>query len=123
MAGAVRIGNQLILEEDYNESYVPKEKEIREFAPIIGIDPDTESELLWLARECLVTPLPPEWKACQDITGGEIYFFNFENGRSMWEHPCDEHYRQLVIREREKLLARGSLKKEKKEKKEKKQKK
>lgn len=41
----------------------------------------------------------------------------------MWEHPCDEHYRQLVIREREKLLARGSLKKEKKEKKEKKQKK
>ncbi|NWW05303.1 CE164 protein, partial [Oreocharis arfaki] len=123
MAGAVRIGNQLILEEDYNESYVPKEKEIREFAPIIGIDPDTESELLWLAKECLVTPLPPEWKACQDITGGEIYFFNFENGRSMWEHPCDEHYRQLVIREREKLLARGSLKKEKKEKKEKKQKK
>lgn len=59
----------------------------------------------------------------QDIAGGEIYFFNFENGRSMWEHPCDEHYRQLVIREREKLLARGSLKKEKKEKKEKKQKK
>ncbi|NXJ22094.1 CE164 protein, partial [Dicrurus megarhynchus] len=93
------------------------------FAPIIGIDPDTESELLWLARECLVTPLPLEWKACQNTTGGEIYFFNFKNGRSMWEHPCDEHYRQLVIREREKLLARGSLKKEKKEKKEKKQKK
>ncbi|NXH87504.1 CE164 protein, partial [Edolisoma coerulescens] len=93
------------------------------FAPVIGIDPDTESELLWLARECLVTPLPPAWKACQDITGGEVYFFNFESGCSMWEHPCDEHYRQLVIREREKLLARGSLKKEKKEKKEKKQKK
>ncbi|NWV25158.1 CE164 protein, partial [Origma solitaria] len=92
------------------------------FAPTIGIDPDKESELLWLARECLVMPLPPEWKACQDVTG-EIYYFNFENGHSMWEHPCDEHYRQLVIREREKLLARGSLKKEKKEKKEKKQKK
>ncbi|NWU19349.1 CE164 protein, partial [Dyaphorophyia castanea] len=90
------------------------------FAPIIGIDPDAEPELLWLARECLVTPLPPGWKPCQDITGGEIYFFNFENGQSVWEHPCDEHYRQLVIREREKLLARGSLKKQKKEKKEKK---
>lgn len=37
--------------------------EIRSFAPTIGIDPDKESELLWLARECLVTPLPPEWKA------------------------------------------------------------
>lgn len=41
----------------------------------------------------------------------------------MWEHPCDEHYKQLVIQEREKLLARGGLKKEKKEKKEKKDKK
>ncbi|CAN8199051.1 unnamed protein product [Coccothraustes coccothraustes] len=123
MAGAVRIGDQLILEEDYNESYVPMEQEIRDFAPTIGIDPDKESELLWLARECLVTPMPPEWKACQDIAGGDIYFFNFESGLSTWEHPCDEHYKQLVIREREKLLARGSLKKEKKEKKEKKDKK
>ncbi|NXR87145.1 CE164 protein, partial [Hypocryptadius cinnamomeus] len=93
------------------------------FAPTIGIDPDKESELLWLARECLVTPMPPEWKACQDIAGGDIYFFNFESGLSTWEHPCDEHYKQLVIREREKLLARGGLKKEKKEKKEKKDKK
>ncbi|XP_066420504.1 centrosomal protein of 164 kDa isoform X4 [Molothrus aeneus] len=123
MAGAVRIGDQLILEEDYNESYVPKEQEIRDFAPTIGIDPDKESELLWLARECLVTPMPPEWKACQNIAGGDIYFFNFESGISTWEHPCDEHYKKLVIREREKLLARGSLKKEKKEKKEKKDKK
>lgn len=59
----------------------------------------------------------------QDIAGGDIYFFNFESGLSSWEHPCDEHYKQLVIQEREKLLARGSLKKEKKEKKEKKDKK
>ncbi|NXP23922.1 CE164 protein, partial [Scytalopus superciliaris] len=122
MAGAVRIGNQLILEEDYNDSYVPDEQEIRNFAPIIGIDPEKESELLWLARECLVAPLPPDWKPCQDTTG-DVYYFNFATGQSTWEHPCDEHYRQLVIREREKLLARGGLRKEKKEKKEKKQKK
>ncbi|XP_032565434.1 centrosomal protein of 164 kDa isoform X5 [Chiroxiphia lanceolata] len=122
MAGAVRIGNQLILEEDYNDSYVPDEQEIRNFAPIIGIDPEKESELLWLARECLVAPLPPDWKPCQDTTG-DVYYFNFATGQSMWEHPCDEQYRELVIREREKLLAQGSLRKEKREKKEKKQKK
>ncbi|NWS22544.1 CE164 protein, partial [Pachyramphus minor] len=122
MAGAMRIGNQLILEEDYNESYVPDEQEIQNFAPIIGIDPEKEPELLWLARECLVAPLPPDWRPCQDTTG-DVYYFNFATGQSMWEHPCDEHYRQLVIREREKLLAQGSLRKEKKEKKEKKQKK
>ncbi|XP_050178821.1 centrosomal protein of 164 kDa isoform X2 [Myiozetetes cayanensis] len=122
LAGAMRIGNQLILEEDYNDSYVPDEQEIQNFAPIIGIDPEKESELLWLARECLVAPLPPDWKPCQDTTG-DVYYFNFATGQSTWEHPCDEHYRQLVIREREKLLAQGGLRKEKKEKKEKKQKK
>ncbi|NXU06343.1 CE164 protein, partial [Buphagus erythrorhynchus] len=63
MAGALRIGDQLILEEDDKQSYVPEEQEIRDFAPTIGIDPDKESELLWLARECLVAPMPPEWKA------------------------------------------------------------
>ncbi|XP_064490807.1 centrosomal protein of 164 kDa isoform X6 [Pseudopipra pipra] len=122
MAGAVRIGSQLILEEDYNDSYVPDEQEIRNFAPIIGIDPEKEPELLWLARECLVAPLPPDWKPCQDTTG-DVYYFNFATGQSMWEHPCDEQYRELVIREREKLLAQGSLRKEKKEKKQKKEKK
>ncbi|NXK87145.1 CE164 protein, partial [Formicarius rufipectus] len=92
------------------------------FAPTIGIDPEKESELLWLARECLVAPLPADWKPCQDTTG-DVYYFNFRSGQSTWEHPCDEYYRQLVTKEREKLLAQGGLRKEKKDKKEKKQKK
>ncbi|NXV71576.1 CE164 protein, partial [Atlantisia rogersi] len=94
------------------------------FAESIGIDPEKEPELLWLAREGIIAPLPPEWKICQDETG-EIYFFNFLNGQSMWDHPCDDHYKELVIQEREKLLALSSLKKEEKkeEKKEKEEKK
>lgn len=36
--------------------------EIHEYAREIGIDPDHETELLWLAREGIVAPLPPEWK-------------------------------------------------------------
>ncbi|NXS66480.1 CE164 protein, partial [Pandion haliaetus] len=124
MAGAmVRIGDQLILEEDYDETYIPSEQEIQDFAREIGIDPEKEPELIWLAREGIVAPLPPEWKPCQDITG-DIYYFNFANGQSTWDHPCDDHYRELVIQEREKLLARGSVKKkDKKKKKEKKDKK
>ncbi|XP_074783501.1 centrosomal protein of 164 kDa-like isoform X1 [Athene noctua] len=120
MAGpALCVGNQIILEERFDASYVPSEQEILEFAYEIGIDPEKEPELLWLAREGIVAPLPPEWKPCQHVTG-EIYYYNFTNGQSMWEHPCDEHYRELVVQEREKLLAQGSLKKkEKKEKKEK----
>ncbi|XP_074783411.1 uncharacterized protein LOC141970621 [Athene noctua] len=120
MAGpALCVGNQIILEESYDESYVPSEQEILEFAYEIGIDPEKEPELLWLAREGIMARMPPEWKPCQHVTG-EIYYYNFTNGQSMWEHPCDEYYRELVVQEREKLLAQGSLKKkEKKEKKEK----
>ena len=58
----------------------------------------------------------------QDITG-DVYYFNFANGQSMWGHPCDDHYRKRVVQEREKLLACGSLKKKEKKKKKKKEKK
>ncbi|XP_061224172.1 centrosomal protein of 164 kDa [Neopsephotus bourkii] len=118
----VRIGDQIILEEDYDETYVPSEQEVQDYARAIGIDPKKEPELLWLAREGIVAVLPPGWKPCQDTTG-EIYYFNFVNGQSVWDHPCDDHYRELVIQEREKLLACGSLKKKEKKKKEKKEKK
>ncbi|XP_032724478.1 centrosomal protein of 164 kDa-like isoform X2 [Lontra canadensis] len=124
MAGRpIRIGDQLVLEEDYDETYIPSEQEILEFAREIGIDPVKEPELMWLAREGIVAPLPVEWKPCQDITG-DIYYFNFANGQSTWDHPCDEHYRNLVIQERGKLSAPGAIKKkDKKKKKEKKDKK
>ncbi|XP_042636299.1 centrosomal protein of 164 kDa [Orycteropus afer afer] len=144
MAGRpLRIGDQLVLEEDYDETYIPSEQgkrpvvfrlyaqsmeiacldsEILEFAREIGIDPIKEPELMWLAREGIVAPLPMEWKPCQDVTG-DIYYFNFANGQSMWDHPCDEHYRNLVIQERGKLSTGAIKKKDKKKKKEKKDKK
>ncbi|XP_078195689.1 centrosomal protein of 164 kDa isoform X28 [Callithrix jacchus] len=102
---------------------VSKVTEILEFAREIGIDPIKEPELMWLAREGIVAPLPVEWKPCQHVTG-DIYYFNFANGQSMWDHPCDEHYRNLVIQERAKLSTSGAIKKkEKRKKKEKKDKK
>ncbi|KAG7479546.1 centrosomal protein of 164 kDa isoform X2 [Solea senegalensis] len=127
MSAAALIGDQLILEEDYDENYAPSEQEIQEYAREIGIDPDREPELLWLAREGIVAPLPPEWKPCQDVTG-EIYYFNFSTGQSTWDHPCDEHYRRLVVQEREHVqltaTAGGAwVKKDKKKKKKKMEKK
>ncbi|XP_063491587.1 centrosomal protein of 164 kDa isoform X5 [Symphalangus syndactylus] len=89
--------------------------ELLEFAREIGIDPIKEPELMWLAREGIMAPLPGEWRPCQDITG-DIYYFNFTNGQSTWDHPCDEHYRNLVIQERAKLSTSGAIKKKKKKK-------
>ncbi|NXI34886.1 CE164 protein, partial [Galbula dea] len=124
MAGAlVRIGDQIVL-EDY-DTYVPSEKEIWKYAQEIGIDPEQEPELMWLAKEGLMAPLPAGWRVCQNTQNDDIYYFNFNNGESSWEHPYDDHYKNLVIQEREKMLAHGSFKKKekKKKKKEKKEKK
>ena len=33
------------------------------------------------------------------------YYFNFDTGDSVWEHPGDEYYRALLAAEREKLKA------------------
>ncbi|XP_036821472.1 centrosomal protein of 164 kDa isoform X2 [Oncorhynchus mykiss] len=121
-AAALQIGDQLILEEDYDENYIPSQQEIHEYAREIGIDPNQEPELLWLAREGIVAPLPPEWKPCQDVSG-DVYYFNFSSGQSTWDHPCDEQYRSLVKQERERAgtqphgpLTTAAKKKEKKKK-------
>ena len=106
------IGDQLILEEAFDDTYEPTETEVAEYAAVIGIDPSGEEELLWIAREGIRAALPPEWKPCQDTTGqlslsfssssilllfaGDIYYFNFTTGDSSWDHPCDEYYRGLV---------------------------
>ncbi|XP_018598203.2 centrosomal protein of 164 kDa-like isoform X1 [Scleropages formosus] len=115
---ALRIGDQLILEE--NEDFIPTEKDVFDFAQEIGIDLIQEPELLWLAREGCKAPLPAEWKTCQDVTG-DVYFFNFFTGESTWDHPCTEFYRQQVSRERERAKSCGTpgKKKERKTKKEK----
>ena len=99
------MNGQIILEEDYDENYIPSEEEIFEYARVIGLDPEKESSLLWIAREGINAPLPTHWKPCQDTTG-DIYYFNFETGDSIWDHPCDEFYREMVIEERQKNQAK-----------------
>ncbi|GAA28160.1 hypothetical protein CSKR_103612 [Clonorchis sinensis] len=94
---------QLVLEEQYDASYRFTEKEVLLYAQSIGIDPINEPELMPLAYEGLNAPLPSEWKPCEDING-DIYYFNFATGDSIWDHPCDVYYRQRVaqIKERKK---------------------
>ncbi|KAH9494994.1 hypothetical protein Btru_018355 [Bulinus truncatus] len=98
------INDQMVLEEDYDENYEPTENEIVEFAASIGIEVDTEQHLLWIAREGFNAQLPENWKPCQTPTG-DIYYFNFSTGASIWDHPCDDFYKNMVIEERLKGLS------------------
>ncbi|XP_022779198.1 centrosomal protein of 164 kDa-like isoform X2 [Stylophora pistillata] len=116
---ATMINGQLILEEEYDENYQPTEQEIFEYAHSIGIDPIKERDLLYIAREGIVAPLPDDWKPCQDANG-DIYYFNFQTGDSVWDHPCDDYYRNMVTDERRRRSSMGASAKKDNKKKDKK---
>ncbi|GIL78355.1 hypothetical protein Vretimale_7702 [Volvox reticuliferus] len=104
--GEVMPDGQVVLEEEIDENYEPTEQEIHEYAQWLGIDTETEKELFWIAREGLKSPLPDGWKPCKTPTG-DIYYFNFNTGQSIWDHPCDEHYRKVYQEEKAKLAAKA----------------
>ncbi|CAD7966158.1 unnamed protein product [Amoebophrya sp. A25] len=93
--------NNLVLEEEMDENYEPTEEEIAEYAEWLGMVLPQDKELLWIAKEGLKAPLPNPWKPCQ-TQEGEIFYFNFESGESVWDHPCDEHYRKVFDEEKKK---------------------
>ncbi len=100
---------------------------------MIGVDPDRESELMWIARAGITAPLPSGWKPvsvfssnshklclsssslfeifvfCSQMDDGELYFYNFNTNQSSWEHPSDEKYRQMVREERKNSQLRQKL--------------
>ena len=61
------------------------------------------------AREALKAPLPEHWKPCKS-NDGEIYYFNFATGESVWDHPCDEYYKKLCEDEKAKKARGGTQK-------------
>ena len=75
--------------------------ELLGYARFIGIELPDEADLLYIAEEGIVAPLPPEWEA-EEMNNDEIIYVNMRTGERTTEHPCDEHYRQLVIKERRK---------------------
>lgn len=102
--------NNIVLDEEVNPNYEPTEKEVLEYADWLGMDLQEDADLLWIAKEGLKAPLPKAWKPCQVGEGGEIFYFNYETGESVWDHPCDEHYRKKLKRAKLKSnLVVGSL--------------
>ena len=80
-------GESTVLEEVIDPEYVPTDNDLVEYAAFLHLDLENEPELAWIARKGLVTPLPEGWKPCA-APSGELYYFNFDTGESVWEHPC-----------------------------------
>lgn len=71
------------------------EGEVREHAVALGIDPMSEPYLLWIARQSLSTPLPPNWIERRDARG-RVYI-NAVTGIPTREHPAELQYRTMVL--------------------------
>ena len=67
----------------------------------MGLDLLRDSHLLYIAKEGLKAPLPDHWKPCQS-KNGEIFYYNVETQESTFEHPCDNYYRGLYLKEKNK---------------------
>lgn len=93
--------NNMSLEEEEGEEYEPSEDEIIEYARYLGIDPNIDHDLLWIAVEGLKAPVPEPWKAIQyPSKPDEIYYMNMQTGQIFPEHPLDAVYRERVKQEK-----------------------
>lgn len=86
-------GKITVLECD--TSYEPTEDEVLEYAVWLGMNLEDDKDLLWIALAGLKEPCPAPWKPCQ-TEAGDIFFFNFTTGESIWDHPRDQHFRDLL---------------------------
>uniref|UniRef100_A0A7S4SA11 WW domain-containing protein n=1 Tax=Alexandrium monilatum TaxID=311494 RepID=A0A7S4SA11_9DINO len=93
--------------DEAEDNRVPSEEEVREYANFLEIDIDDESHLMWIAREGVVAPVPHPWKMCTE-NDEDFFYFNFETGESVWDHPSDEKYREMVKEYREKAAKGGT---------------
>jgi hypothetical protein len=100
--------DSIILDEAIVE-HEATEEEVFEYARWLGMDPEVDHELMWIAHEGIDSKLPAEWKPCKSpAVSEEIYYFNFETGESTWDHPSDEYYKTLYRDEKRKLKERNS---------------
>ena len=66
---------------------------VLEHAHFLGIDVDTDSELLYLAEECLLSPPPEPWVQYESDQGIP-YYVSKTTGESQWDNPVDEIYKE-----------------------------
>ncbi|XP_061507748.1 uncharacterized protein MAL13P1.304 isoform X1 [Anopheles gambiae] len=90
--------------EIFYSTYEPTNEEIIEYAVKIGIDPEKETSIIYLARQGLLHPLPDNWKPCYSKQVKAYYYYDRITKKSQWEHPIDVLYRAKVIDARKGLI-------------------
>jgi predicted nucleic acid-binding Zn-ribbon protein len=80
---------------------------VEEHARRLGVDPAVDAEFLWIARESLVAPLPDGWYHVTATETGQPYYYNEISGESRWDHPSDDHFRQVFRELKQKQMSKA----------------
>ena len=75
----------------------PTPEEVAEYARYLGMDPEDDADLLYIAEWALTAPMPDGWTVHLDGDGNE-FFYSAATNNSTYEHPMDEHYRQYYLK-------------------------
>ena len=62
---------------------------------------ETEWDLLWIARECALAPLPAGWEE-KELENGQVVYFKASTGTVCAAHPLDTLYGTMLLAERRK---------------------
>eukprot|EP00927_Polykrikos_kofoidii_P025513 TRINITY_DN22900_c0_g1_i2.p1 TRINITY_DN22900_c0_g1~~TRINITY_DN22900_c0_g1_i2.p1 ORF type:complete len:339 (+),score=53.99 TRINITY_DN22900_c0_g1_i2:110-1126(+) len=72
--------------------------DFRDFVQHLGIDRRTDASGLVMvaAHHMFAAPLPPDWSEHVDESSARVYFFNALTGESLWIHPEEAMFRQII---------------------------
>ena len=60
------------------------------------MDVEQDAHLLYIAEWALTAPVPEGWTVHLDRKGNE-FFYNAVTNKSTYEHPMDQHYKQVGV--------------------------
>eukprot|EP00927_Polykrikos_kofoidii_P037724 TRINITY_DN31941_c0_g1_i1.p1 TRINITY_DN31941_c0_g1~~TRINITY_DN31941_c0_g1_i1.p1 ORF type:complete len:582 (-),score=66.17 TRINITY_DN31941_c0_g1_i1:1162-2856(-) len=75
------------------------------YARYLGLDPETEADLLWIAELAAIAPVPAGWIEQHDANG-LLFYHHVEQERSVWTHPLKEEHcvvHQLITSSRNRM--------------------
>lgn len=65
------------------------------------MDPVYDSDLLWIAEELLLCPMPEAWQIFSDKSTARPYYYHCVERRSQWSHPMLDYFAGLFFMRKE----------------------
>eukprot|EP00775_Hariotina_reticulata_P005746 gene5746-5986_t len=78
-------------------------EEVAEYARYLGMDPEQDANLMYIAEMALSAACPDGWTIHLD-GGGNEYFYNAATQTSSYEHPMDKVYKSMYQEKKQQQL-------------------